>query len=451
MFKQILIYFELLLLTIFFPQFSLADEVLDSQVCSFAKEIKLQNEDRELQQWKVENTSLPVLTYTHEILPVYLGGTIFQNNNERFNIYTLPYYFNLGYANFITDNLGLLKISKQNFGVWYLLPSSDLVVQGSSEKNNYAKYAKLNFGSVRIKTFKINYNHDFKKNSIVLETNEIRILIEPGSDIYIERENKENKFYTKIILFCGNVKVIKNQINLNPGIEYTIYKNSYLNYQRKPDSSKIENIYALTTLPIIFENLSRNIDYKNNKNLFDIILNIGYSNIRIFETTYTGYNAKISILIPLLDLYNSVKYVLGVNTRLEETKRNSLIGNYKLESKLNSLEFGIENGLKYKPVTEFTGFILSSFNYSPLTMYSNNYSISGISINNNPKVNKNMNLGITLIGIYNIFDNFGLGGSIYSAIGYLDYSEDNSNGYNFTGNSGLYFIYNFDLSIYYLF
>lgn len=198
---------------------------------------------------------------SQQITAIFGKGTLIQSD---YILYIGSIKRNFTWANGIiqTDNLDTIKISDSESGLWFLLPSSNLSIE-TTKSSEQIRTAQLNYGSLRVKASGNKNDTDANTkqftNKMNIYTPEINILLPRGSDAVITREKEDEKFFTRILVFSGDVSIIplvsltgkrkshEEVIKLTPGLEFTIFADGSILPLAVPKSSTIENIIALTT------------------------------------------------------------------------------------------------------------------------------------------------------------------------------------------------------------
>lgn len=165
---------------------------------------------------------------------------------------------------------------------WYVMPQSDVTFLESAKSDD--RNLKLTQGGLRLwlgGKLVVGENSDEVKaaktflNETRIETPEVFLIPEEGSDIYIRRVapseagrklratrrgteqlSVEEMFATKIIVISGKARISiplqqnSQSVELPPGIEMTVYESGFVAPTTSPQGATIEELYKATFSPI---------------------------------------------------------------------------------------------------------------------------------------------------------------------------------------------------------
>ncbi len=132
-------------------------------------------------------------------------------------------------------------------------------------QNNEFKIVQILKGSARAYKKNTNKENNTQNNIIWLETNELSVLVDEGSDVYIERENpsqkeilerkknnepiNQNMIKTHVITLSGTAKIKLKKTELNSqllelptGVELIVKADGTIEPYEKPKSEKMQNV-----------------------------------------------------------------------------------------------------------------------------------------------------------------------------------------------------------------
>ncbi|APJ03003.1 tetratricopeptide repeat protein [Silvanigrella aquatica] len=193
---------------------------------------------------------------------LYGKGTLIQSDYILY-IGSLQRNFNWDEGIFQTDHLDTLRIADSESGVWFLLPSSTLSIHKQVETDDIRR-ARFDYGNIRLKASgnKINLDekNKFFNNKMEVTTPELTLSVPRGGDVVLTRDKESNKYFTRVIVFSGEVfiepnpNILKNsdslsskKISLGTGLEFKIFENGTITPLAVPNHSTIENFIAFTT------------------------------------------------------------------------------------------------------------------------------------------------------------------------------------------------------------
>jgi tetratricopeptide (TPR) repeat protein len=220
---------------------------------------------------------------TQSVSAIFGKGTLIQSDYILY-IGSLSRSFNWSEGVFQTDNLDTLRIADSESGVWFLLPSSNLSIKSQSQNDNF-RHAMLNFGNLRVKASGVKNDTDTNTESfnykMEVQTPEVIVTVPRGGDLVMTRGKDNEKLFTRIIVFSGevylepNAHLIKNpekykngKISLGTGLEFKIYEDGKILPLSIPNNSTIENFIAFTTTQ---DELKERNQVRNIDNLSDIL------------------------------------------------------------------------------------------------------------------------------------------------------------------------------------
>lgn len=192
-----------------------------------------------------------------------------------------------------------------------------------------------------------------------------------------------------------------------------------------------------------FTNSSFGTSSTNSKGAIDLLASLGYDRIDIGGVRYTGYNAFLKIFFPL----NNNNWYFGFGTRYDSvTSSVSTVSNQQNLFTYQSAQAGLD--LAYKLSFSLADLQLNPFiYYSFYDLWERDTTISGVTITSISPIVNNIIYGIGASLLFKI-GKYYVGPSAYYLRGYMECdSYTNSYGSSYSGNTGSYEIYNYNLTL----